>query len=104
MPAPTSSPSARRCGARPIPPPRCKHSSRCSAGNLPDHRLHGPSVLDRVAVDVVVEIATDAAARFCLVDGPIGPIEQHLVGIAAMVAAAGAVEANIGGSAARPAR
>ena len=62
-------------------------------------------VVDRVAVDVVVEIAPDVAARRGLRDDPVGPAEQRRVGIAAPIFALAAVEADIGDRAdRRPAR
>src|SRR5438045_4855718 len=57
-----------------------------------------------MAVDVVVEIAPARLPRASLAGQPIGPIEERLVGVAAPIFAGRAVEADISGSAARPAR
>ena len=48
------------------------------AVHLPDHRLQRLRVVDGVAVDVVVEIAPDAAARRDCSSDPVGPARAAL--------------------------
>src|SRR6185369_3164443 len=73
------------------------------ADHLPNHGLQGACILERMALNVVVEVAPDATALPRLVDAPVGPLDQRLVGIAAPIFAAGAMEPHIGDPAACPA-
>src|SRR5438270_7837743 len=52
--------------------------------------------MDGMTMDVIVEIAPNAAAGARLLDDPVRPVQQSFVGIAAPVFPFAAMETNIG--------